>query len=410
MYKAYVKISVNQTKLQREKKGSLRSAKAVAIIMKKTLPLFFSNAIVYGLNALYYCFIQLYISNFHSETTTGVLLAIGPFVAIFAPLWWGMIADRSKSKNAVLAVSMLGSAVCYFLIGQGQSFWYLAVMLFLTMLFMAPFGGLIDTVTLEYTTANDVKYGPIRICGTIAFGGLPMILTLFTDKNINIIFPVYVIMAVSGAVLIMLSPKVAGHGTAEKKPSLLPLFKDTNLMLIFLFVGVSQFTWAYYLNYFPAHLTSLGFSQSVWGTNVFLTALGEVPFFLMFNNLFEKFGMKRLLGLSLILCTVRYAGLALITNAPVLLLIGFITGVATTIFTYCGSYYITKNVPDESKASANQLMYALGNGVPKVLAGVLGGKMTESIGCVPSLMLCSGLCLIALIVFVFTRNRFAEGK
>lgn len=374
--------------------------------MKKTLPLFFSNAIVYGLNALYYCFIQLYISGYHDDQTSGILLAIGPFVAIFAPILWGNIADRSRSKNMILAISMLGSAVFYFLLGMNHSFWYLAFMLVLTMLFMAPFGGLIDTITLEYTTENKVGYGPIRICGTIAFGGLPMLLTSFTENNINIIFPTFAILAAVGAALVMLSPRVAGHSSREKKPSILTLFKDSNLMLIFLFVGVSQFTWAYYLNYFPSHLTSLGFSQSVWGTNVFLTALGEVPFFLMFNNLFEKLGMKRLLGLSLILCTVRYIGLAFITNAPILLFLGFITGVATTIFTYCGSYYITQNVAPESKASANQLMYALGNGVPKVLAGVIGGSMTAYLGCVYSLVLCSALCLFALIIFFFTRRRF----
>ena len=377
--------------------------------MKKTLPLYFSNAIVYSLNALYYCFIQIYIAKFHPEETTGILLSIGPFVAIFAPLMWGLLADRAKSKNLVLAAAMLGSAICYFLIGRGHSFWYLALTLFLTMLFMAPFGGLVDTVTLEYTTENGIKYGPIRICGTIAFGGLPMLLTLFTEKDINLIFPVYVLLAIAGAAAVMLSPKVAGHGTAEQKPSILPLFRDGNLMLIFLFVGVSQFTWAYYLNYFPSHLASLGFSQSVWGINVFLTALGELPFFLMFNTLFERLGMRRLLGISLLLCTIRYAGLALIQNAPLLLALGFITGVATTVFTYCGSYYITKCIPPESKASANQLMYALGNGLPKVLAGVIGGKMTAAFGCVRSLVLCSVLCLAALGLFLVTRKRFENG-
>lgn len=374
--------------------------------MKKTLPLFFSNAIVYGLNALYYCCIQLYISSYHDDQTSGILLAIGPFVAIFAPILWGNIADRSRSKNMILAVSMLGSAVFYSLLGVNHSFWYLAFMLVLTMLFMAPFGGLIDTITLEYTTENKIAYGPIRICGTIAFGVIPMIMTAFTEKNINIIFPTFAVLAVIGALTVMLSPKVAGHGSREKKPSMLGLFKDANLMLIFLFVGISQFTWAYYLNYFPSQLTSLGFSQSVWGANVFLTALGEVPFFLMFNGLFEKLGIKRLLGLSLILCTLRYTGLAFIANAPLLLILGFCTGVATTIFTYCGSYYITQNVAPESKASANQLMYALGNGVPKVLAGVIGGKMTASIGCVNSLVLCSALCLCAFLVFLLTRKRF----
>ncbi len=373
----------------------------------KTLPLYFSNALVYGLNALYYCFIQLYITSHHNDEVSGILLAIGPFVAIFAPLLWGILADRAKSKNVVLAVSMLGSAVFYYLIGRGTGFWYLAVMLFLTMLFMAPFGGLIDTVTLEYTTAEKKQYGPIRICGTIAFGGLPMILTLFTEKDINVIFPVYVIMAILGASAVLLSPKVEGHGSGAKKPSILPLFRDSTLMLIFLFVAVSQFTWAYYLNFFPARLTDLGFPQSVWGTNVFLTALGEVPFFLAFNSLFDKFGTKKLLALSLILCTLRYLALALITSAPILLTIGLLTGVATTIFTYCGSYYITNHIPSESKASANQLMYALGNGLPKVLAGLIGGSLTSSIGCVSTLLICSLLCFSALIIFFLTRRRFA---
>lgn len=56
-------------------------------------------------------------------------------------------------------------------------------MLVLVMLFMSPFGGLIDIITLEYTAENNVSYGPIRICGTIAFGGLPMLLSGFTETT-----------------------------------------------------------------------------------------------------------------------------------------------------------------------------------------------------------------------------------
>ena len=371
----------------------------------KTLPLYLSNGIVYGLNALYYCFIQIYVGSCHSEETSGVLLSIGPLVAIFAPIFWGLLADRSRSKNAVLAISILGSAVFYFLIGLGQSFWYLAATLFLTMFFMAPFGGLVDTVTLEYTSSNRVAYGPIRICGTLVFGLLPMLLTSFTERDIRVIFPAYVLLALLGAAAVLLSPRVEGHGGGEKRPSVLPLFRDGRLMLIFFFVGISQFTWAYYLNYYPSRLTELGFSQSVWGVNVFLTVLGEIPFFLMFNRLFETFGLEKLLGLSLILCTLRYAGLAFLTSAPLILALGLITGFATTVFTYCGSYYITHNVAPESKASANQLMYSLGNGLPKVLAGVLGGRMTAAIGRTASLTICSALCAAALVVFIFSRKK-----
>lgn len=371
----------------------------------RTVSLFFANALVYGLNSLYYCFIQIYIGEYHPDNIAGILLSIGPFVSIFAPVFWGIFADKAKSKNLVLAISIIGSAVFYCLLGAGHSFWYLAAMLVLVMLFMSPFGGLIDIITLEYTAENNVSYGPIRICGTIAFGGLPMLLSGFTGDNIFVIFYAYAICAVAAAVFVMLSPEVEGHSTAEKRTGILPLFKDGRLMLIFIFVGISQFTWAYYLNSFPNHLTGdLGLPQTVWGINTFLTAAGEIPFFLMFTRLFDKMGMKKLLLVSLALVTLRYAALAFLTNVPIMLIVGFVTGSATTIFTYCGSVYINENIAPESKASANSLMYALGNGIPKVLAGVLGGQMTTIFGFTPSMIICTALCAAGLICFFITQR------
>ena len=50
-------------------------------------------------------------------------------------------------------------------------------------------------------------------------------------------------------------------------------------------------------------------------------------------------------------------------------------------------------------------MYSLGNGLPKVLAGVLGGRMTAAIGRTASLTICSALCAAALVVFIFSRKK-----
>lgn len=374
--------------------------------LTKKISLFSANGIVYGLNALYYCFIQIYISRYHPDDVAGILLAIGPLVSIFAPVFWGILADRSKSKNRVLAVAISGSAVFYCLLGVAHSFWYLAVMLTLLMFFMSPFGGMVDIITLEYTTENKIPYGPMRICGTLVFGLIPMLLTGFTENNISLIFYAYAIMAVIGVFAVMSSPQVAGHASGKRKTSIMPIIRDSKLMIIFLFTGVAQFTWAYYLNYFPNHLTNdLGLSQQVWGVNVFITVLGEIPFFLMFNRLYEKLGIKRLIFTGLILIILRYAGLAYITNVPLLLAVGLFTGVATTIFTYSGSIYITKHTAPENKASANLLMYALANGVPKVLAGVLGGKMNVAFGYTRSMVICTLLCVISLAVFFAVHKR-----
>ena len=367
-----------------------------------------ANGSVYGLNALYYCFIQIYIRKFHAEDVTGMLLAIGPLVSIFAPILWGNLADRARSKNAVLAASMAGAAVFYFLLMFNQSFWYLAAMLFILMFFMSPFAGILDIITLEYTADSGVPYGPFRIAGVFFFGIIPMVLTGFTETNINIIFFAYLILAAIGIFSVCTSPKVAGHGSKERKPDMLAVLRDRRLMLMFVLVAIAQFTWAYYLNFFPGHLTGdLGHPQTVWGLNTFLTVLGEIPFFLAFNKLFDKLGIKKLLGICAGLLIIRYFGLALLTNVPLLLGVGVLTGLATTVYTYCGSVYITRHVAPENKASANSLMYALANGIPKVLAGVLGGIMTTAIGYTASMIICGLLGVLALVIFlaVFAKDK-----
>lgn len=367
------------------------------------LSLICANGFIYGLNAVYYCLIQKYLETIfvNDPVTVGLLLSIGPFVSIFAPILWGYVADRSKSKNLILAITAVISALFFMLMMANDSPVYLAVMLGILMFFMSAYPGIIDIITIEYTDGANIPYGPIRITGTLMFGLVPMVLTLFTEKNIDIIFYVYAAMAILGAVSIMAAPKVEGHGSGEKKTSLIPIFKDGKLMLLFIFVGVVQFAWTYYINFFPGHLsTALGQPDSVWGINTFLTVVGEVPFFLAFNRLFDKVGIRKLMFISFVLSVVRYGGLALLTNVPSLLILGLITGFSPTVYTYCTSVYINKYIPDENKASANSMMYALGNGIPKVLAGVLGGAMTNIFGFSLSALICSALCALSFVVFI----------
>lgn len=369
--------------------------------------LFFANALVYGLTALYSSFMPIYIGNYHTDNITGILLAIGPLVSIFAPVIWGMIADKSKSKNVVLAVAAIGAAVFYFALMFNQSFIYLGVMLALCMFFAASFGSLIDIITIEYTTEAGRSYGLPRVIGSVGYGLIVFVLSIFTENNINIIFYAYAAMAIGSAIFVLAAPKVAGHSAGRKKLNLVPLFRDSKFLVLVLFCFVSQFAWGYYSNFFPAHLINdLGQTHSVWGINVFLTLLGEIPFFLAFSKLFEKFSIKTMLLISLVLTVIRYISLGYITNVPLLLIVGCLTGFSVTVFTYCTTYYIGKYVAPEIKASANSLLYCVGYGIARVLASALSGYMTTFFGYANSMLACSLLNVVGLVIFFFTFARY----
>jgi len=360
-----------------------------------------ANGLVYGFNALYYCFLQIYLEMYHPPVTAGILLSVGPLVAIIAPMFWGIQADKAKYKNNILTVTIIGSAVSFFLLMVNQSFWWLFGILLFVMFFMSPFAGLIDTITLEYATQNNIAYGPMRLTGTFVFGLIPMVLTAYTEVNINIIFYAYLVIAALCIIAVQLMPKVPGYARDKIKVSIKPVLTDKKLMLMVGMVFMSQTAWGYYNNFFPTYITgTLGLPQTVWGTNVFITVLGEVPFFLMFNKIFNKFGIKKLLLTGVSLSVLRYFGLAVFTNAPLILTTGLITGFSITVLTYCASVYIIENIQPEVKASAQTFMYAVAGGIPRVLAGFLGGVMTDAFGVRNTMFIMSALCATMVIMYL----------
>lgn len=365
---------------------------------------FVINACVYGASALYYCFIQIYLLKSHDTVTVGTLLSIGPIVAVVAPVFWGIWADKAKYKNIVLAVAMMGSGIAYCTVALTDNVVLLGVILAVNMWFLSSFGGLVDTITIEYTYDNGLKYGVIRIFGTIAFGLIACVLSFYLEQDLNLIFKLYAVVCLVSFVMLLISPKVRGHSYGKKSDGksgfdIRPVFKDRTLMWMIGFTGIAQFAWGYYLNFFPSHLEDLGMPSSVWGLNVFITVLGEIPFFLYFNKLFTKFGPKKILFAGLALTVVRYFALAAVTGDFAVLAVGLVTGVSVSTFTYCCAVHINENMPAGITATAQTVVYALGVGLPKVLAGIGGGYMTRYFGTGMSLVFCGILSAAAFALY-----------
>ena len=173
-------------------------------------------------------------------------------------------------------------------------------------------------------------------------------------------------------------------------------------MVIIVLSVVANFAWGYYISFFPSYLTNeLHAPDWVWGLNVMLTVVGEIPFFLMFTRLFDRLGIKKILVSAIVITAVRCLLLGVCTQSWALLTASAVTGVSISLFTYCGSVYITGNIAEELHASAQTFMYAFGQGLPKVAATFLGGFLTESIGTGKTLLWCSAASALTLIASFF---------
>ncbi|MGM9626264.1 MAG: MFS transporter [Eubacteriales bacterium] len=385
--------------------------------------LYLANALVYAFNALFYCFLPLYFNARFSSVQAGILLSIGPAVSMIAPVFWGMLADRAKYKNTVLICTILISSVFFFMLGTDIGFYPLCLIIGLTMLFMSPFAGLIDTITLEYTNEHAIAYGPIRVMGTLGFGGISLISSFFTGNSIDIIFYIYVLMAIVCAGVLLLCPKVEGHArqqsaadadgsvrnTKSKKIDLRPLFRVRRLWIIIAFMVLTQFAYSFYCNFFPSYLCNdLGQPDWVWGMNVMFVVVGEIPFFFLYNKVFRTFDIRSIMTVALIGSVIRYGLFGLRGSVPAIVLNNLLTGFLVTVITYCGATYITRYIAPELQATGQNLMYCVGQGLARVFGGFVGGMVNDSFGTTGGMYLISGILAAAAVIFIIIAYRDAS--
>lgn len=367
-----------------------------------------ANALVYSFNALFYCFLPLYFNDRFSPVEAGIVLSVGPAVSIVAPVFWGMLADRAKYKNTVLICTILISSIFFFLLKFGVGFLTMCILVGVTMLFMSPFAGLIDTITLEYTAQTRIPYGPIRVMGTLGFGIISLVSGLMTGNDIALIFYLYVGMALLCALVLLGCPRVRGHAHSEdktkaKKAEIRPLLRAHRLWITVAFMLLCQFAYSYYVNFYPSFLRdTLGQPEWVWGLNVLILVLGEIPFFFLYNKLFAKIGIRALILITLIGSAVRYVLLGICESLIALIFINLLTGFLVTVVTYCGAMYITSYIAPELQATGQNLMYCIGQGIARVFGGIIGGLIESRFGTTGGMYLFGALLGISVVVCLLT--------
>ena len=82
---------------------------------------FIANTLVYGLNGIYAA-IPIYLAAIGmTSVESGWLLAINPLVMCFAPVLWGRLLDRARTKNVIMAVMILGATLVSELGGEKEA-------------------------------------------------------------------------------------------------------------------------------------------------------------------------------------------------------------------------------------------------------------------------------------------------
>ncbi len=365
---------------------------------------FFSNGLVYGLNGIY-LIMPLFLSKYFNSVQAGYLLAIQPFVLCVAPLFWGAITDRAKKQNNIMNILIALSTFSISLLRVNSNFIFVGFALILYSFFQAPYGSLIDVLTIKTAEKYSMNYGVFRITGSIGYAIMAWMITLLPNtENFTFMYAGLAVLAII-AVGSMTKVKKLEVKKDEKDGNIFKLIRNKELRLLIVILALAFFTWGYYTNFFPTYVTeTLGLDKSVWGVVAFLSAFSELPFFLYYTKIFKKIRMRDIILISSLAMFLRWIVFATVKNTVILIGVSFITGMFITILTYCVTFYIVTVIAPQLINRAQSLMYAIGTGVPKVLAGCIGGYMTEYMSEPVSFVLCAIISLTGAALAIMCTN------
>jgi len=330
----------------------------------------------------------------------GIIFSTMGIASLFMPAIAGIIADRWVNAEKLLGIFHIIGAIVLFMLPEVNDpstfFW---VML-LNMVFYMPTISL--SITVAYSALNGANldvikhYPPIRVFGTIGF-----IVAMWTVSLLKIETSSAQFYVASGASLALglfafTLPKCEINKNVQAKSFVeslglkaFTLFKDSKMALFFVFsmlLGASlQLTNAYgdtflhdfakipeYKDLLTVEYPAIIMSISQMSETLFILA---IPFFL------RRFGIKKVMLISMVAWILRFALFGFGNPAELLWMIilsNIVYGMAFDFFNISGSLFVETQTDSSIRASAQGVFMMMTNGFGAILGSWSSGLIIDN--------------------------------
>lgn len=317
--------------------------------------------------------------------------------SLFMPALLGIVADRWVNAERVLGLCHIVGA-CLLLWASTVTDYntlYL-IMLFNAMCFMPTIAlnATVSYIILEGRGYNIVKdFPPIRVWGTVGFivamwmvdlaGWTKSPLQLYISAGAGILLGIYAFTM----------PKCPPAKTGQKKNlasslglDAFILFKRRKMIIFFLFAmflgAALQITNAYGGAFLDDFKQTYPDSFGVKHPNVLLSIsqISETLFILTIPFFLQKFGIKKVMLLSIFAWVLRFGLFGIGDPGPglyLLILSMIVYGMAFDFFNISGSLFVEKEADIKIRASAQGLFMLMTNGVGAWLGTKISGRVVD---------------------------------
>ena len=363
----------------------------------EVLAIFATYFCIHSFNGLNSPFFPLFLEDMGFDVSArGLLLAVGPVIAILAQPIWGRAGDRAKNKSSVLHLMAAGmilvtlvflascndSVRAVFSSMSDGTFTLLFVLtgILLYYSFQPPMQPMADTITMEYIYEKQpwFSYGVVRATGTIAFaimsyaGGL---IIQRSSMGTAMMFPIQMVIAVLMVIALFGLPVMPGKSQKQDKAPASELFRDPWFVVILLMALTTASTMGFYVGHFSTYLRGqLHAGEGIIGLNGAISAVLEIVLFFCTHKIMRKTGILNLMIIDMSMVTLHWLIFSFTSSIPVILVVQFLTQpFSWAIFSYTLTVFVQRAVDERMHARAQAILNGIALSIGRFI-GALGGS------------------------------------
>ncbi len=354
-----------------------------------------------------------------SNTSIGLLLALGTILSIFLQPVFGSLVDRSPKLTMlhILFICTLFIGFCGLLL-QFVSFSFFAIsfsFIAIVALF-SSFPAFLNVVAMDYINAGrKLNFGLGRGIGSISYAFIALIMGLLVKRfGSEIIVPTFLILLLLHFIIICALEKKSpllkwnsSSSTTSSSPSplegFLAFFKNYKrfscllIGLMFLFVGHASLN-TYHINI----IKNVGGDTSNMGFSFALSAAMELPSMLLFTFFISKFKCSTLLKISAFFFTMKALIIALSTQVMGIYFSQCFQFFSFAIFVPASVYYVNHLIEKRYRGMGQALLGAATVGLGGTLGNFFAGKILDLFPVQEMLIFAVIISALGFIITFFT--------
>jgi MFS transporter, PPP family, 3-phenylpropionic acid transporter len=334
-----------------------------------------------------------------SGSEIGLLVAIGPVLALVLAPMIAALADRHGWQLLVLRLGLLGAVAAILILPFTNSFLQLILTILLLALATSPMGPISDGIIALMARERGLSYGKMRLWGSLSWVVLPAAMGVITQQvGLAPVFPTAALLYLLTLPVAQLLPVKKSVSSDIRPPVRLRLLGGSMYAMVAcsFFAGTGLFMAVPFASIYMSHL------RGQWLVGLFsaVAAASEVPVMLLSERITRLIGAPRTLAVAWSLMACAFLLLGLITEPELLLGAAVLQGLGFGLFLPTAVRLIASLSGSSHGATYQGLFSASFFGLAPLLAGPLAGTLYDAAGPTSVFMAATTSVAIAILLIV----------